>query len=77
MALNADDVARGMEVERVIFLGLPANKAFKAIFDDGREEALVKSPYITPGLEATTSALTLRTPGVRLHQDWQLRIVAA
>ena len=77
VALNADDVARGMEVERVIFLGLPANKAFKAVFADGREEALVKSPYITPGLEATTSALTLRTPGVRLHQDWQLRIVAA
>lgn len=77
--LGAEDLSRGLAVERVLVLGLPADRSYKAVLPDGREEPLTPAPYVTPGLAAPAAgaALVLRTPNVHLHKDWSFSIKAA
>ena len=71
--------AEDLEVERIIFLGLPpqASKgAYSIKLPSGKVEVLEAGPLSMAKAPDSNSAWVLRRPGLKLIESWEIELLA-
>lgn len=73
--------AEGIEIERIVFLGLPSKAASKGgsysvKLPGGQVEELEAGPLSMAKGPDSTAAWVLRRPGLKLTEVWEVELIA-